>query len=225
MFSFTAVPKFVINLDHRQDRLEKTAQEFRKLGWEFERFGAIRSGAGVIGCMKSHVAVANIALERNYPYVLICEDDNIFMPWATEMISQLDSELNAVSWSCCQLSPIPYRPIVKYASPLLMDLTYPTESDEDAILKDCPSFIAGASCYLLNREVCQVVVDRFAKYGYEMPLDMVYSHYIYPKYQTVCPLRPLCLQSNDTSDNERGTFQAMSDKQRMMWNSFCPTKI
>jgi len=221
-FSFSSVPKFVINLDYRTDRLEKTMQEFRNLRWTFERFDAIKGG--VIGCVKSHAAVAAIALERNYDHVMICEDDNVFMPWALDMADELDTDLNSVSWSCCQLSPIPYRPVTRYASTLLMDLT-DTPDPHKCVKADCPHYVAGTSCYVLDKLACNMIVDRYRKRGYEMPLDLLYSYYLYPIYQTVCSSRPLCLQDNDTSDIERGQFQPMTHKQRELWNIFCPTKI
>jgi GR25 family glycosyltransferase involved in LPS biosynthesis len=70
-----------INLDHRTDRLEQVNNEFEtKLNiYHAERFPAIKNAKGAIGCALSHIKCLEIALERNYPYVFICEDDIEFL--------------------------------------------------------------------------------------------------------------------------------------------------
>jgi GR25 family glycosyltransferase involved in LPS biosynthesis len=75
-----------INLDHRTDRLQQVNDEFtKKLNIEGltnrvpERFSAIRHPNGAIGCALSHIKCLEIALQRKYPYVFICEDDIEFL--------------------------------------------------------------------------------------------------------------------------------------------------
>jgi glycosyl transferase family 25 len=70
-----------INLDHRKDRLEQVKNEFEtKLKIRnIERFPAIKHDKGAIGCALSHIRCLEIALERRYPYVFICEDDIEFL--------------------------------------------------------------------------------------------------------------------------------------------------
>jgi glycosyl transferase family 25 len=70
---------FYINLDHRTDRQEALEKELVELGLPFERFSAIRHELGAVGCSKSHLAVLKLAKERNYPRVLILEDDFTFV--------------------------------------------------------------------------------------------------------------------------------------------------
>jgi len=68
-----------INLKHRADRLEHVLSEFQKMGiTNAERFEAIRTTSGNIGCTMSHIKCLEIAKERDYPYVFICEDDITF---------------------------------------------------------------------------------------------------------------------------------------------------
>lgn len=66
---------FYINLDRRQDRRVQLEGELLKLGIEGERFAAIPREPGGIGCTQSHIAVLKLARDRNYPNVLIFEDD------------------------------------------------------------------------------------------------------------------------------------------------------
>jgi hypothetical protein len=73
-----------INLDHRTDRNEGFLRHAKEHGIVAERFSAIRPTSadghvtvGVAGCKASHLAVVKLAKERNWPYVIIFEDDAI----------------------------------------------------------------------------------------------------------------------------------------------------
>ena len=71
---------FYINLDHRTDRREEMEGELAKAGiTNYERFPAIRSSPGIIGCGLSHLAVLKLARSRGYKNVLIFEDDFEFL--------------------------------------------------------------------------------------------------------------------------------------------------
>ena len=69
----------VINLDHRTDRLEHVTKEFEKMDIQFERFPAIKPANNAVGCSMSHIRCLEIAIERDYPQVFICEDDITFL--------------------------------------------------------------------------------------------------------------------------------------------------
>ena len=66
---------FYINLEHRTYRLEHVKNELKKIGVEGERFNAIKTKSGAIGCTLSHIKCLEIAKERKYEEVFICEDD------------------------------------------------------------------------------------------------------------------------------------------------------
>lgn len=68
-----------INLEHRKDRLKHIKNEFKQINiTQYERFPAIKTTSGAIGCTLSHIRCIEIAKERNYPHVFICEDDITF---------------------------------------------------------------------------------------------------------------------------------------------------
>ncbi len=67
-----------INLQHRKDRLQHVEKELEKIGIKGERFNAIKTGSGAVGCTLSHIKCLEIAKERNYQEVFICEDDITF---------------------------------------------------------------------------------------------------------------------------------------------------
>lgn len=70
---------FYINLDHRTDRREEIEEELTRIGLPFERFSAIRTCPGSVGCGYSHLAVLTEARNRGYNNVLIFEDDFEFL--------------------------------------------------------------------------------------------------------------------------------------------------
>lgn len=68
-----------INLDSRVDRFEHALQEFEKMNIQVERVSAIKNKNGAIGCTMSHIKCLQIAKNRDYDYVFICEDDITFL--------------------------------------------------------------------------------------------------------------------------------------------------
>jgi GR25 family glycosyltransferase involved in LPS biosynthesis len=68
-----------INLDHRTDRLEHATAEFEKMGIVAERVKAIQPKNGAIGCTMSHIKCLELAKQREYEHVFICEDDITFL--------------------------------------------------------------------------------------------------------------------------------------------------
>jgi len=70
-----------INLDYRVDRKQHLLEEFRKLGINengLQRFSAIKTKLGNIGCTMSHIKCLELAKEKDYPYIFVCEDDITF---------------------------------------------------------------------------------------------------------------------------------------------------
>ena len=68
-----------INLDSRDDRLDHALKEFEKMDMEVERVSAIKNKHGAIGCTMSHIKCLQLAKERDYEYVFVCEDDITFL--------------------------------------------------------------------------------------------------------------------------------------------------
>jgi hypothetical protein len=67
-----------INLGYRIDRNEHCLAEFKKLGIQtshIERFPAIQTTSGAVGCTMSHIKCIELAKQRGYDQVFICEDD------------------------------------------------------------------------------------------------------------------------------------------------------
>jgi glycosyl transferase family 25 len=71
---------YYINLEHRTDRNQHVIEQLTNLGLpKFERFNAIKTQNGAIGCSMSHLKILQNALDNNYNHVLIMEDDITFL--------------------------------------------------------------------------------------------------------------------------------------------------
>ena len=99
---------FYINLDKRADRREQIERELRQYNLydKAERFSAFHTpDQGCLGCAMSHLAVLELAKERNYQQVLILEDDFYFTvsPQEFENLLQTFFE-SAPDYNVCMIS-------------------------------------------------------------------------------------------------------------------------
>lgn len=97
---------FYINLEIRKDRKDYVENELSKINLKgkIERFNAIKMQNGALGCSFSHLKCLQIAKEKQYPYVWICEDDITFTKPAV-FIKQMDSFLNnSINWDVILLA-------------------------------------------------------------------------------------------------------------------------
>jgi GR25 family glycosyltransferase involved in LPS biosynthesis len=67
-----------INLESRTDRLNHAVLEFKKMNINAERIDAVKVYNGAVGCTMSHIKCIEIAKQRGYDFVFICEDDITF---------------------------------------------------------------------------------------------------------------------------------------------------
>jgi glycosyl transferase family 25 len=70
---------FYINLEHRTDRREQIEEELSIMGINAQRFNAICTTNGSIGCTMSHLKLLDNAINNNYSHLLIFEDDIHFL--------------------------------------------------------------------------------------------------------------------------------------------------
>lgn len=67
---------FYINLEKREDRNNNTIKQLKKIGIEKpNRFKAVETDVGIIGCGMSHLQVIKKAKELDWDYVVVFEDD------------------------------------------------------------------------------------------------------------------------------------------------------
>jgi glycosyl transferase family 25 len=70
---------YYINLEEREDRKVLVETELKKMRWKYERFDAIKHERGALGCSLSHLAIVEMAKEKDFDYVVILEDDIQFL--------------------------------------------------------------------------------------------------------------------------------------------------
>lgn len=89
-----------INLDHRTDRKDRVLSELAKIGiMNPERFPAIKMAAGNVGCTLSHIRCIQMAKDRDWAQVLICEDDITFLDPSVFLTSLERFFESGLSWN------------------------------------------------------------------------------------------------------------------------------
>jgi Glycosyltransferase family 25 (LPS biosynthesis protein) len=121
---------WVINLKRREDRLERFWNEINKSRWPFRRpqvFSAIegdkvgvpkywQTGGGSYGCLRSHMALLERAIQDDIGSILVLEDDAVFMnTFGKEAVGFLTKVPD--DWQCLMLggqhvnsTPFPVAP-------------------------------------------------------------------------------------------------------------------
>jgi glycosyl transferase family 25 len=99
---------FYINLDKRTDRRQEIEAQLRQYNLydQSERFPALETpDLGILGCTMSHLAVLKLARERQYPHVLILEDDFCFTIPPEEFQKNLQHFFNTIpTFDVCMIS-------------------------------------------------------------------------------------------------------------------------
>lgn len=102
---------FFINLDVRQDRLVHVSNQLKMVGIENpERFPAIQHEKGYIGCTQSHIRCLEMAIEREYEHVFICEDDIQFLDIDTFKKSLFEFYEDDIHWDVLLVAGNNHRP-------------------------------------------------------------------------------------------------------------------
>jgi len=136
-----------INLDSRIDRRTHFETEFNKMGLLTQRFPAIASANGAIGCSMSHIACLELAIKNNWEHVLVCEDDaTIINPG--QLVYQFNQFLkkNGDNWDVLLLAGNNYQPFRQISSDCIR-------------VANCQT----ATCYLLRRPYFETLLNNFKK--------------------------------------------------------------
>lgn len=220
--NFNDIPKFVVNLERRPDRLESVQKEFEYMGWTFERFNAIDTNS-YEGCALSHQKIANIILERGYDYAMVFEDDIFFMPYAKQLIPLIEKELDENEWYFFHFAPSIHRPLNKF-SENLVDLTTLPPKDPDR-----HRGIFGTSGFILTRKACEYIKEWDTNEVIEnshkqIPIDEFLDRAVYPNLQSFSSKLPLITQKKGYSDIN-GTIDSNHYVMTYNWNIYVPDKL
>lgn len=106
-----------INLASRTDRKQHVESQLKLVGISAERFNAIKLPDGALGCSMSHLKCLQMAKEKGWDHVLICEDDITFTNPGL-FIQQINKFLSKQeNWDVVLLAGNnmpPYKPIEDY---------------------------------------------------------------------------------------------------------------
>jgi GR25 family glycosyltransferase involved in LPS biosynthesis len=217
--NITSIPKFVVNLERRPDRLEHIQKEMDYIGWDYEIFKAIDlNNHG--GCTLSHVEIIKIAKERNYESVMVIEDDCTFLPYSKDLINKIETESGDFEFGIINLAPTLNRPVNRSKEqPLFLDITtYPPKEEYHRGTFATNMIIYHKSIYdnILEMEKPEIL-------GYYAIDDYIYQ-FILPIKQSYTPILPIAPQMFSWSDVSQGIYNNFYT-QTYNWNLYSPCKI
>lgn len=222
--NFSDIPKFVINLQRRPENLENITQELDYIGWSWERFNAIDRG-DYMGCTLSHLEVIKIAKERGYNRVMVIEDDCTFMPYSKSFLSKLEEQIQNIEFSVFNMTPTLNRNVnVSDRYSMLLDLTNlpPKTSERYGETYATNMLIYDVSIYDEIPKISTIIAGVSGDYYH--PIDGYLAKFIYPNFQSYCPILPIAPQRNSYSDVSSGFYNNFY-KQTFNWNVYSPIKL
>jgi GR25 family glycosyltransferase involved in LPS biosynthesis len=216
---FNEIPKFVVNLERRPDRLELVKKEMEYIGWDYEIFNAIDTDTHE-GITLSTLEILKIAKEKNYPRVMIIEDDIEFMPYSKDFLNKLESHCENIEFGIFNLCPSLDRPInrsEKYE--LLLDMTnLPPKKDYHRDIYAANMIIYDSSIYDIMFKIKEIPSPFY------YPIDEFAFRFVLQEYQSYCPILPIAPQKPGYSNISQGMYNNFY-KQTYNWNQYSPCKI
>jgi hypothetical protein len=219
MENINKIPKFVINLERRKDRLESITKEMNWIGWDFEVFKAIDTNS-YMGITLSHIEIFKICEERGYDRVMIIEDDSIFMPSAKETMDKIDEFI--FDFDLINFSPTLNRPVNSHINNLFLDLTnYPEAAPH---LRG--TYSANMSIYNSNtfEKIKEIDSVKLSSESYFYAFDDWIYQFVHPNFKCVSPYNPVATQTTFYSDISHGDYNNFY-LQTYNWNLYSPVKI
>lgn len=220
---FNEIPKFVVNLETRPDRLTDIKFELNYLGWNYEVFNAVNRNS-YMGCTLSHLGIINIAKERGYKRVMVIEDDCCVMPYTKSLIGDLEKQIEGIEYGVMNLSPTLNRPLnISENYSLLLDLTNLPPKPHDGLTE---TFATNILIYDVSSfELIENIKDySFNSGDYVLPIDEQLVKHVYPVVQCYTPVLPIAPQRNSYSDVSHGMYNNFYT-QTYNWNQYSPVKI
>jgi GR25 family glycosyltransferase involved in LPS biosynthesis len=217
--NITNIPKFVVNLERRPDRLEHIQKEMDYMGWEYELFKAVDlNNHG--GCTLSHTEIIKIAKERGYDSVMVIEDDCTFLPYSKDLINKIETESGDFDFGVINLAPTLNRPVLRSEEqPLFLDITNLPPK------KEYERGIFATNIMIYHKSIYDNVLEmeKPENLGYYAIDDYIYQ-FILPIKQSYSPILPIAPQMSSWSDVSQGQYNNFYT-QTYNWNLYSPCKI
>ena len=217
--NISKIPKFVINLERRPDRLEHIQKEMDYMGWDYELFKAVDlNNHG--GCTLSHTEIIKIAKERGYDSVMVIEDDCTFLPYSKDLINKIETESDDFDFGIINLGPTLNRPVNRSKEqPLFLDITNLPPK------KEYERGIFATNIMIYHKSIYDNVLEmeKPENLGYYAIDDYIYQ-FILPIKQSYSPILPIAPQMSSWSDVSQGEYNNFYT-QTYNWNLYSPCKI
>jgi GR25 family glycosyltransferase involved in LPS biosynthesis len=221
---FQEIPKFVVNLDFREENMKLISKEMDYIGWNFERFSAVQKNS-YMGCTLSHLSVIEIAKERGYKRVMVIEDDCYFMPYSKSLLNAIENQTEGIEFGVFNVTPTLNRSVNRSDKyDLLLDITNlpPKINQSYGEVFATNMIIYDESIY---DKLFDIKLTAFTTSGdYYFPIDGYLANFIYPKYQSYCPILPIAPQRESYSDVSHGIYNNYY-AQTYNWNEYSPVKL
>jgi len=213
------IPKIVINLERRPDRLEKIKKELEYIGWDYELFKAVDKNNHV-GCSLSHLQIIEIASKNNWDEVIVIEDDCTFMPYSKDLIEKINTQCDDLDYFVINLSPTLNRPVnVSEKYSFLLDITNLPEK------QDNHRGIFATNMMLYHKKSFDIILElgQPQNVGYYAIDDWIYRN-VFLLHQSYAPILPIAPQIKDWSDVSQGLYSNFYT-QTYNWDVYSPIKI
>lgn len=217
--NFLEIPKFVVNLKRRPDRLESVKREMEYLEWDFNLFEAIDTNTHE-GITLSTLEIIKHAKTQNLKRVMIIEDDIKVMPYAKDLISKLESSCTNLSFGVFNLAPTLDRPVDRSKdNDLLLDLTKLPEK------KPYHRDIYGHNMIIFDESIYDILfgIEKNPSPFY-YPIDEFTFKYVITEHQSYAPILPIAPQGYNFSNISNGYYSNFY-MQTYNWNGYSPCKI
>ena len=172
---------FVINLEDRPDRMILFNEN--KFPFEVERFNAIKTDPGWVGCTKSMLTI--IEAQKKFPFIIFEDDCLLIQDWSIveTAISQLPSD-----WDALWLGATLMRPIKRYSENLFR-------------LEE--GFCAHAVIYN-TKKIVDYILSNFESYETEIrkTIDVFYAYHVQQKFNCFIVNPLAAIQQTGFSDIE-----------------------
>ena len=173
---------YVVNLIERTDRMEEFKKN--KFPFEVERFNAIKTDPGWVGCTKSMLTI--IEAQKEFPFAIFEDDCELLQSW--DIVEKAMSQLPLI-WDALWLGATLMRPIERYS---------------ENLCKITEAFCAHAIIYNSQRMV-DYIVNNFDNYETEIrkTIDVFYAYDVQLKFNCYIVTPLVATQRSGFSDIEQ----------------------
>ena len=172
------VEAYVINLEHRTEKLNYIDKHLKSKNIKFKLFKALKHDNPKRGCLESHLSVIRKALDSKVKYVLIMEDDCKFIGDLNSM-KQLPEH-----WDMIYLGGTVHR---------ILDRKY-----KGYARVQCWT----THCYIINLTNKELVDKIMEAHDYNEEIDRFYLEKIHPKFNVYVTDPMIAIQKEGFSDIE-----------------------